>query len=646
MRKSRLGRNAVWVTLALSWGVGACANGNEPPEQLEQVGSSRQAVSIPVTLTLKLPANTGIGDFALAANGALRVGDRVKLVDARQAPAAAANAGTQETSVGVEAASGSVTSVAAVALRDRANVQGDVKSAGAITKGTAVVVSGLTSPSRTDLTPLVQETVLLDFGGTSLGDRSYEPPASGERVSSLAPGRYGKVTLKTNNRLNLTSGSYVLDGLQLEPQARIVVDDSAGPVLISVRDSLLFKGKFEALSGQHPALRLAYAGTAAVVLESAFAGTLLAPNASLRLATIIPPARHVGSFYAKDLEVSPDVTVEFRPYFTYTATKSWGGLGSYGPFRDVQPLADGTVLGSTEKTLYRIDASGAPSAVYAAPASTRFFINAAGRFALYTDAGVVHYTASGGLLGGYTLPEPSLMRFVPQTDQLLLLQASHISHDSMLNSLRVVSGGGAGSLTTTADVMLASAVTANRVIYGTQTSLVARTFSGSESWRVSTPVKQLVAAENGSALFGVRRTTGSKVIQINPTNGAVLFEHVLPQPIWQLDVSPSGAYAIAATQKTIYLYQNAQLVRTLLPAIETFTTADVNDRGEVLVGGKTAAGVTVVQLLGPVGTQSWSEQRDVDQQAYRPFVRFSPLSADFAVIRAGTLDFYKVKRSL
>jgi hypothetical protein len=198
----------------------------------------------------------------------------------------------------------------------------------------------------------------------------------------------------------------------------------------------------------HPAIRVAYAGSNAVVLETAFAGTLLAPNASLRLGTPSAPARYVGSFYAKDLEVSPDSVVELRPFFTYTATKSWGGLVTYGAWRDAQPLADGTVLGVTEKALYRINATGTPTAVYTSPSATRFFVNTSGRFALYTDSGVSHHTAAGALLGGYALPQPALVRFAPGTDQLVLLQASHVSHDSMLDSMRVVSGGSTGTVTT------------------------------------------------------------------------------------------------------------------------------------------------------------------------------------------------------
>jgi hypothetical protein len=645
MRRNRLG--LVWVSASIAaLGVvfaSGCGSSGEPSEQ---VGSARQAVAVPVTLALKLPAGTAVGDFAVAANGSLRLGDRSVLVTAQQLPASSANAGAQGTDVGVDAKSGSLVSVASVVLHNQARIQGDVKSAGAISSGTGVIVSGVTSGNRSDLTPVSQENVVVDFGGTSLGDRSYEPPASGERTSSLAPGRYANVVLKSGNRLNLSAGSYVVDALQLEPQSRIVVDDSAGPVLLSVRDTLLFKGKIQAESGLHPALRLAYAGTAPVVLESPFAGTLLAPNASLRLATLTAPARHVGSFYAKDLEVSPDVTVELRPFFTYTATKSWGGLVTYGAFRDVQPLADGTVLGVTDKTIYRIGANGTPSAILTSPTPTRFFLNTAGRFALYTDGGVSHHTLDGASLGGYSLPSPSLVRFVPGTDQLLLLQASHVSHDSTLDSLRVVSGGTPGTVTTTSDIMLASAVAGNRVIYSTQTSLVGRTFSGVESFRVGVPVRQLVAAESGNALWGVRRTTGSKVVRIDPANGAILFEHSLPEPIWALDVSPSGAYALAATKKTLYLYQGSQLLRTLSPGLVTFATADVNDRGEVLVGGKAASGATVVQLLGPVGTQSWSEAGSADSQAYRPFVRFSPTSADFAVIRVSSVDFYQVKRSL
>ena len=50
-------------------------------------------------------------------------------------------------------------------------------------------------------------------------------------------------------------------------------------------------------------------GTAAAPIESSFEGTLVAPNAKLTLASVA----HYGSFYAKELEVQANATVNYAP---------------------------------------------------------------------------------------------------------------------------------------------------------------------------------------------------------------------------------------------------------------------------------------------------------------------------------------------
>jgi len=199
--------------------------------------------------TIQIPLGTEFGAVALLASGTLRVGDRVQVVDAAGNPATVATTGSGGAELGSGTRTGSVVSAGRVSLSG-ATVTGDVTSAGAITLQNGAVVTGVQRPNS-PVTPFQSDTVTVSFDAPSRGPVQLEPPnGGGERVTTLAPGHYGNVAIKSWNRVNLTTGAYQFDSLALEPHARFVVDDTAGPVYLDVRDSLLFKGAIEGVSGQ------------------------------------------------------------------------------------------------------------------------------------------------------------------------------------------------------------------------------------------------------------------------------------------------------------------------------------------------------------------------------------------------------------
>ncbi len=63
-----------------------------------------------------------------------------------------------------------------------------------------------------------------------------------EQIRALAPGAYGNVSIKSRAVLTLVAGTYTMNSFAVEPQARIVFDDSEGPIYIHVRDMLTYRG--------------------------------------------------------------------------------------------------------------------------------------------------------------------------------------------------------------------------------------------------------------------------------------------------------------------------------------------------------------------------------------------------------------------
>src|SRR5262245_35681841 len=103
-------------------------------------------------ITFALPAN-GLDTVPIGSATELRVLDRARVQLASTTPAPVVNSGSALTDLGLDSNVGTTTSVAAVNMRDRARVTGDVVSSGAITRGTGTVITGAVSPN----TPLTLE---------------------------------------------------------------------------------------------------------------------------------------------------------------------------------------------------------------------------------------------------------------------------------------------------------------------------------------------------------------------------------------------------------------------------------------------------------------------------------------------------------
>src|SRR6185312_12160612 len=74
------------------------------------------------------------------------------------------------------------------------------------------------------------------------------------------------VTVYSGATLSLAAGTYFMDSLDIEPQARLAVDTRAGNVLVYVRSGLTYRGS-TVYTGPNNRLLLAYLGTASPAFE-------------------------------------------------------------------------------------------------------------------------------------------------------------------------------------------------------------------------------------------------------------------------------------------------------------------------------------------------------------------------------------------
>ena len=145
---------------------------------------------------------------------------------------------------------------------------------------------------------------------------------------ALAPGSFAAVQVKSRSTLSLRAGAYYLDSLFVEPQAVLDIDNRTGPVTIYLRQGLTFRGSIVERNTALANIMFVARGSDSIPIEAPFRGTLIAPNAAVTLATV-GPAGHTGAFFARSIEVAPDVTIRQRPFVRPDCGDADGCLGGW-----------------------------------------------------------------------------------------------------------------------------------------------------------------------------------------------------------------------------------------------------------------------------------------------------------------------------
>jgi hypothetical protein len=165
----------------------------------------------------------------------------------------------------------------------------------------------------------LEEQAVLVF--PPLSDFMMEFPAPGAdhhlepaEERNLSPGSYGDVHVKTNAVLHLLAGTHYMRSLVLEPDATVTLATSGGPVFLYISNMFVYRGAFVSDEGRHDRLLVGYFGTDSAPVERAFSGTLVAPRASIEIATLPMGQFHRGAFFGMDIIARPDVVVEHHPF--------------------------------------------------------------------------------------------------------------------------------------------------------------------------------------------------------------------------------------------------------------------------------------------------------------------------------------------
>jgi hypothetical protein len=250
------------------------------------------------------PACTPASAACVYATQSAAVRDRARINRGTLPIGALVNSGSGLTEIGVQANTGDILSIGNVTLHDRAVVNGVVQTQGTIAPGSNIVVTGGSTQHATLNLPPPLDISSVVFPAPTGGVVTVNP----DQTASRPPGSYAAVTVYSRARLRLTAGRYFFTSLDLEPLARLEVDESAGPVVIFVKSSLIYRGSIVTPANVLATIFLGYTGTQAVTLEAPFNGTFVAPNASLMLG-VDTSIQFRGQYVAKTFELRPDSVI-------------------------------------------------------------------------------------------------------------------------------------------------------------------------------------------------------------------------------------------------------------------------------------------------------------------------------------------------
>lgn len=189
-------------------------------------------------------------------------------------------------------------------IRSQATLEGDLVASGNANLQTPVNIEGALIESGYVPEHDIDWALAFPSAQPGLMLEPQDPPVA------LSPGSFGNVTLKSNAQLYLESGVYYFQKLWLEPGAKILLDDSEGPVVIYVSNTLLSRGNILALDGE-PNVLIAYFGNQDVYLESDLTASVIAPSAKVVLGSG-GPRQFFGAFFAREVEIRSGVTVHYQ----------------------------------------------------------------------------------------------------------------------------------------------------------------------------------------------------------------------------------------------------------------------------------------------------------------------------------------------
>ena len=222
---------------------------------------------------------------------------------------------------------GSVLSAGKVYLRSSSLVTGDVNAVGAITSQQGASVVG------TKTSPATVATIDIDATPVTAGTGTIWVN-SGE-IRTLPAGSYGYIGANAGSTVRLSTGTYDLNTLDLQPGVVLQIDVSAGPVRVNLSNTANFgdRSSIAIVGGDASDVRFHSVGTSVfrIGTDVKFHGVVSAPNSEIH---VYSRTKLSGALWGNRVVIEPQVEM-IGDFPTPPATGSISGAVLNGYRGDV-----------------------------------------------------------------------------------------------------------------------------------------------------------------------------------------------------------------------------------------------------------------------------------------------------------------------
>ncbi|NOQ47252.1 MAG: hypothetical protein GQ559_11395 [Desulfobulbaceae bacterium] len=312
------------------------------------------------------------------------------------------------------------------------------------------------------------------------------------------------------------------------------------------------------------------------------------------------------------------------------------------------PMAAGGALASTPRgDVYAIDTSGREmllvEGIQSEPRSRVVFNTTGDTFGILRSDGFTIYDAQGTKLSTQPI-QRGMYKLVPSGQRIYSPEVREEGpEDRTVINARILDRLGTVQAVWPAPGLEISRLTSQHLVYVTNTELVKTTLAGTELWRTPVPVRKIKISEDGVYSIINSAYASNRILHYKESTG--MGTDTFDGPVWNLAISPGGRYAAATSQTELHIYADGLIQHATKLAVEFAVSVDVNDRGEVLVGGQAMDHAAYVALYDQGGSLLWEDRSGPDNNAWRPEVKFDTAGDHYLVRHKDRLVSYRIERS-
>lgn len=317
-----------------------------------------------------------------------------------------------------------------------------------------------------------------------------------------------------------------------------------------------------------------------------------------------------------------------------------------GSFVKLETTSGAPMLAVGKKAVYSLKGSNGWRSVYRAPKSTygKFHVELspdAQHFGVYLGSKLFIHDVNGTQHGQLDTPPLGYRHKLIGRGRVLspVVEQTGV-HDGRVVALEVRNIDDALLARIAVSNVRFTRTSADYIVVATASTINRYLLDGQLVWTFALAAHDIAVADEADRMLVVDAHDTRRVLHL--ANGKQISSTEFRAPIWNVALSYRGQYAAVTTRSRLHLFHHARLINTIELPIAYAISLAVQKDGRTLVGAQRSDHTGVVLCYGSRGKLLSSETLNIDDNAFRPKVRWldngTYLAYTSRVLRWGRCD--------